>query len=455
LNELNLDPDFDIDALMQCDGSPDLLCNVKVWLPVHAAADARVQVEAPISERSSGLDPLGLVKLVNVDQQGKSTLRFEASNVFIRGSSTRAMAQKTGRTAFEIGHIGKMRTEQVRSTDAEQALIPTVIDSMQISLSEFKYGIPMSMAFSDYKGNRKVEVQDIQSLRMKLNGATTCTLELHRHWNWTNLVDGRVLASSIPTLVLVDAHQFSAAQINSLVETTEDACVLLTLAARHRIFFYGYTASTGGKLIQEWQSPLNRNRAVTEEDALGPLVNESELESFFDAASKRWCHFDSSWRDAIRLAVFSIHPVTKLSIESHFLRMFAALEGLAGICSPELFRLEPKLKALLEKHPPRIGGLWPLALAQKDIGLNWFRDEIAHGRSMKGERFAALVLATDHLQLWLEHLLLAMLGFQVGKGMRENLKHRIRPDRLKQQVQHQNEAGIEFRNKLSASQSGT
>ena len=71
LNELNLDPDFDIDAFMQCDGSPDLLCNVKVWLPVHAAADARVQVEVPISERSSGLDPLGLVKLVNVDQQGK------------------------------------------------------------------------------------------------------------------------------------------------------------------------------------------------------------------------------------------------------------------------------------------------------------------------------------------------------------------------------------------------
>ena len=44
------------------------------------------------------------------------------------------------------------------------------------------------------------------------------------------------------------------------------------------------------------------------------------------------------------------------------------------------------------------------------VSLYWLRNEIAHGRTVT-RLSGALSIATDHLQLWLEHTLLALIGF--------------------------------------------
>ena len=77
-------------------------------------------------------------------------------------------------------------------------------------------------------------------------------------------------------------------QLEDIQQLGQDACLLLTLAARHLTVMHVVVAATKERHMEEWIYPLNRRRSTTEEEATGPLIDESELEDYFSAASARW-----------------------------------------------------------------------------------------------------------------------------------------------------------------------
>lgn len=68
---------------------------------------------------------------------------------------------------------------------------------------------------------------------------------------------------------------------------------------------------------------------------------------------------------------------------------------------------------MVQTYPIQIAGLWPVCKGDGGKNLYWLRNEIAHGGSVMRFAPGALPLASHHLHLWLEHVLLALM--QYGK----------------------------------------
>jgi hypothetical protein len=104
--------------------------------------------------------------------------------------------------------------------------------------------------------------------------------------------------------------------------------------------------------------------------------------------------------------------------------MFTALDGLAKTWFPDLRRLHKKIPALMTAFPPRVGGLWPIIGPNED-GLDAIRDILAHGGHMSGPRMEALIVGIDHLQIWIEKILLAILAFPHTVSTRDWLSRHV------------------------------
>jgi hypothetical protein len=224
---------------------------------------------------------------------------------------------------------------------------------------------------------------------------------------------------------VLSLSEIGDSSIEDLTALAEDICLMLTLAARHLVVIHSIVSHWESASRTEWRNPLRRLRATTEEEACGPLVSVDELERYFNEISPRWCDLDAGRRDAIRIVIYSIHPFSERSMEAGFLAMFSALEGLANRWGKDSGYLRTKINALFQNHPIGVGGLWPLFDSSDGVGLYWIRNELAHGR-MAG-RFAdgALALAHDHLQIWLEFSLLAILGHTPKANPRDWLRNQV------------------------------
>jgi hypothetical protein len=272
-----------------------------------------------------------------------------------------------------------------------------------------KYGQPFSVPITSHLGNRKVKIFDNRILPMHTS-SRVIHLELQRHWEWRDAKFGRLIASSTPALVIRDGKKFDWDSLEEVKKIGHDACLLLTLAARHLTVMHVMVAATDRQHQEEWFNPLKRQRSTTEEEASGPLVDASELESYFSIASERWLSLTEQQKDSVRLAVYSVNPFQKSSLEGNFLRMFSALEGLAKTWFPHLRKICKKIPALLENFPTRYASSWPLTTSEGD-GLDAIRNFIAHGKVIRGEQMEALIVGSDHLQVWIERILLSILGF--------------------------------------------
>lgn len=83
----------------------------------------------------------------------------------------------------------------------------------------------------------------------------------------------------------------------------------------------------GQNLLCDIQVWLPRS-PITQEAARGPLIDEEELECYFEHATRWWSGLTEIRKDSVRLAVFAINPITDWAMESRFLSMFTALDGL-------------------------------------------------------------------------------------------------------------------------------
>lgn len=417
-------PDYELDAYLRIPERDELLCDLKIWLPRDPKTDGRIAVVAMGVDATSA-HPEGLVSLVSDPEREASGLKVDVTDVFVRRSSSNG-PRKAGGTTLTITHIGRLRVEsRIRVQTGDQSTSKK-LKYLRFWLSDLEYGRPTTTPTVDYLGNRTVNKGRTRALRMLLPAGHFCEFEMDEHWKWVQESATHVSASSSPVLSLVEVSNHADTPLELLTSMADDACALLSLAARHLVVVHTVESVSEHSSVQEWRHPLARIRSLSEEKACGPLIDCGEVEGYFLKASSFWAVLNSEKRDAIRLAIFSIHPVTDRTLEGTFLEMFSALEGIAKRWGQRNGKLQKKIEALLSSHPAHTSDLWPLfGSAEDGVGLYWIRNELAHGRSVGRFAEGAQVLANDHLHLWLEQVLLAVIGYYRGYSPRDWLTRQV------------------------------
>ncbi len=423
----DIKPAHEFDARFVIDGQYSPLCGVKVWLPIDCHEDAHIQV--------TGSEPTSF-PFVNF-ASGSSRLvseidpifgfEVEADDLHVRSVST-TPGQRIHGTRITIDHISRLRFNRRLGAGAVAEIDPNeTCTSILFRLSDLDYGGPFATPIVDYLGNRKNRVSDVKTLKMRLSN-TLVQLELNRHWVWCDGKFNRLVAGSFPVLEIKNCQALKWGQVEEIQQMGRDACLLLTLAARHLTVMHVMVVATKERLVEEWIYPLNRQRSTTEENATGPLIDRSELKDYFTAVSTRWSALTDKQKDAVRLAVFSIHPFVQSSSEGDFLQMFNALEGLTKTWFPGSWKFHKKIQELVTQFPLGIGGLWPLISPNED-GLDAIRNHLAHGSSMRGPRQEALSVGADHLRVWIERILLAILAFPYKESPTDWLSKHVQSQR--------------------------
>jgi hypothetical protein len=407
---MDQEPDYELDAYLRRPDERDILCDLKLWLPDDPNTDGRMEVVAIGVGASQDLH--NAVTFVSDEIVEGAGLKLEAREVLVRSSRSRGK-RRAGGARLTIAHVGTLRIEHAIGAPSEGKSFAGLPKSLQFVLSEIAYGRPRGGTTVDFRGNRIVHQGQSRLLAMVDSNGGSVQYGLEQCWTWKNAGETRVSASSAPVLNVVNLSELDGTSVADITDLARDACSLLTLAGRHLVVVHVVVSSWDSAEVKEWFNPLGRLRAHTEEGACGPLIAVDDLEDYFRHASVFWRVLNASKRDAIRLAIFAIHPFTERSLESGFLAMFSATEGLAIRWGKDKGSFREKVGVLLQRHQINIGGLWPLFDTDEGPGLYWIRNELAHGRRIGRFAEGALTLAHDHLQLWLEHILLAVIGYTI------------------------------------------
>lgn len=405
-------PDYEFDARLVIDGRISALCGIKLWLPIDCHEDARVQIYGSSNPPKEHL-PLIIDRTEGEDRIFSEIdpcfgFQIEACGIHVHEVKNKPDLRVLGLSVW-VDHISSLKFKRERVESSQKELTSNEACShIWFYLSELNYGTPKAVPKMDFLGNREAGLVHVKEIKVhSQNGILELALE--RHWRWSSTTLGRVMAGNFPALTIKNPELFKWNQLDQILNFGRDICLLLSLAARHLTVVHVMNSATENRSLEEWFYPLNRQRSTTEEEACGPLVDEKYLEEFFLCASEKWLDFTDAKKDAIRLAVFSVNPFVRSSTEASYLQKFTALEGMANILFPEIRKQYRKLEALAEAFPKRVLGLWPL-IDKEDDGLNIIRHRLAHGDGMQGEFGEALLVADDHLQVWVERMLLELLG---------------------------------------------
>jgi hypothetical protein len=427
-------PDYELDAYLHKGDKRGPLCDVRLWLPKQPSEDGRVEVSTPGVQADQAM-PGGLVDLIFDEQKN---FHFEARQVLVRSASSR-WGRRAGGARLTIAHIGSLK---IRNGLGLTSMCDRP-ESITFFLSATKFALPKIQYVQDYRGSRTVlDASSAPRLIVQHPAGFVCEFRFERFWNWTSDRErASVLARSAPAFSVEQVPEHPEASMTALSECAEDAALLLSLAARWRVVVHGFTASVSepSSRLETWRDPLARARADGLEEGAGRLVADGDFEAFFTAASKHFSELTQANREAIRRAIVVIHPTSERTTEGAYVAKFFAFEGLVQHFGSRSGIFAQKLQALRNKFPPQIGGLWPVIGTPNKPGLYWLRNELAHGGSLRGDASGALVLASDHLQLWIEYTLLAILGFTTS---------RHRDNWLANQVLEQQEEVENFRDLL-------
>uniref|UniRef100_UPI0013006C78 hypothetical protein n=1 Tax=Rhodoferax ferrireducens TaxID=192843 RepID=UPI0013006C78 len=271
----DIKPTHEFDARLVINGRLSPLCGVKLWLPIDCHEDARIQVTGSDPASSPHLrsfaGTIGSQRLVSeIDPVWR--FEVEADALHVRRVNTK-LGQRIHGADITIDNIGRLRFKRRLGKDVAAEANPCeTFTTISFRLSDLDYGSPHTIPIADYRGNRKVKVLQFRTLKMRLSNRLV-KLELHKHWNWYQGKFDRLVAGSFPVLEIKQSQSLRWDQLEEIQKLGQDACLLLTLAARHLTVVYVMDAATKERRLEEWIYPLNRQRSTTEEEATGPLID--------------------------------------------------------------------------------------------------------------------------------------------------------------------------------------
>lgn len=250
------------------------------------------------------------------------------------------------------------------------------------------------------------------------------------------------------------------AQINEIVNETDDFLLLLSFALGKICICTGWVASSNSKIVKYFR----RDKAIpskSEKNSFSDqLVETYELKSFLEHTYKYFINFNN--RELLRNILYPVVRENKISVETRYLILFAILEsiildykksfGYEIILDEDLFNeLKIDLKelikskllsidkdrrkfiyeklpelnrvsftsslALFQKHYKiKLDDLWPLSDSKDGASLSDIRNKIIHGEIFNYHQSQAISYAVIHLQIIVERMILSLLDWDISKS---------------------------------------
>lgn len=453
-------PDFEFDAYLHYPDRDPLLCGVRLWRPKDPSEDARLALFVPGIQDTDRVFSQGPLTLKSETWESDPTFVVTATDVHIKRLSGQLNLRKAGGITIELRHVGCMQIEQSwRRRDSKSPEITDEhIQSLSFDLSALKYAQPTGIPTSHYLGDRKAGILKTYSIEFNLPPGTLINFSIEKHYsNWEKLDEHKEITSTRPVFSVKEHLPSAVSEIDQRKSLADDLALLVSLAARHRVLVIGLNFSTPHRMVSRLLNPLARNRVPREECEVDPLIPIQSFEEFSGSAILTFLQMSDQYKSLIKNAIVALHPLVDISAESHFLAMFAALEALSKTDQSEVSsevldawasieqaltesideklssfsvearqflqrnlnqlkrgkKTEEKLTGFLNAKAVYIRDLFPLFGRQS---LTWIRNEIAHGRTLSGRNFGALLHAHDHLAILLERTVLRMLGANSEKS---------------------------------------
>lgn len=428
----NRKPDEEFDGYAWTSDGQKILCRIAIWLPWDANGNG--QMEAELFQVEWDMFETHSITSFSAHED-LTNFSFQAIDPLIRRAQYWCSLRHTGGIRLTISHVRNWLLTRRKKTSVKTY-------AFEATLSNFNYALPQEWPRTDRDGNRSVSATDNPKLSiLDDKGNISSVWQLQKHWHWSTQNSSQVSATASPVLKLM--NDSAVMDGKELEQNAQNICTLLTLAARHRIHIYRTVHAHGQVIEDNWPIPLKRPQATSEENACGPLINAAELNPFMEAASQAWSALTPEKKDAVRLAIFAIHPIMEQTMEARFMNLFSSLEGLGKRWigpkkKREIFR--DWYQRFRDQYPIEMGPiLWPVSDAET-TDLYWFRNEFAHGRTVMHLPPGVLTLAIDHLQLLIEFTLLRLLGYQRLNGSdwltTEQVKNREKNAQLIDSVNH-------------------
>ena len=246
--------------------------------------------------------------------------------------------------------------------------------------------------------------------------------------------------------------------VKNELSNVDDLLLLLSFAIRKRCVCTGYFANNGHKLERFYRRDIYIPEQKSDHDLYKYLVEPAELRNFITYAYNYFKTLPN--KDILRRAIFPICDDSNIETESYFLILFSCLESLllyfkkdktldpiinAKVFSERKGKIESALleifsdysdrislmkKKILELNRPTfesilskyvdtysidIQDVWPLVNSDKGLSLLKIRNKLIHGDSFKNYQLDSLALATAHLKIIVERMVLSQLDWPIEK----------------------------------------
>lgn len=455
-------PDHEFDAYLKRQGSPDVLCDVRVWLPRDASEDMHMSVFAPGTQDIDSVFSQVPMTLQSETYQKLPTFEVIASGVHLKQVYAPLEKRKASGITIDLLHVAELTIDSIISTHQVPSELKNdeFVSSLCFTLSDLKYATPVASVVPDYLGNRKVGIEKTYAVKCGNKGDFNGEFRLEKHYSaWRKYEQTKEFVCSRRVLVWHDSQSTKVAGVPALLKFADDIGLLLSFAARHRVLILGYHYITKYRSFQQFRSPLERNRIEREETGRDQLVPLNEFEAFMQTATTTWGNLNEEGKESVRLAIVALHPLTEPSAQRDYLAMFAALEGLSKLHKNKIVseldaawesiqsslsecidnqtfissdaqdflkknlsalkqgkKLEVRMKEFLKSMNLYLDDLWPVFGDAKLPSLYWVRNELAHGRHFSDERFGTFLKAEEHLSLVLERVVLCVLGHDPNRS---------------------------------------
>ena len=429
---------IDFDGILTTASGATLPCTCKLKLPDGTWQATEIDIGlAQVGMRQHLQTPLGLF---GTDRTGRS---IKVSDIYYH-SIYFEPSRKTGLAKMDIKLVGEVEVTHV--------VLPNPIETkLNISLSNSEYlrsAHPASVESTD-----KSRIEELFMITLPVVGKATFL----RQWRFWRNVDN-VTSKGACSFILELSDASTALSEFSSRSPFLSALVVPSIFMRQRIAVNGWEEQ--GEVIKEvirqpMEPILPKSYSIPPDDY---LVREPKLIEVIEQACRAFSRLSSEMQQTVEKMALGLVPFNKLGHEERFRTMFYGLESCrkfaSKIPSPEILQARDEVLVALKSAHEQVNGraaqrlqgfiqsvetgpkvdlriqleevlenwkvvthdLWPLFGNDMEPGLVKIRDKLSHSGS-SSVNSESLVLATYHMSLLIERVVLAILGIPLDETL--------------------------------------
>jgi len=322
---------------------------------------------------------------------------------------------------------------------------------------------PFQIIKSSYTGDVRVETIRQVSFQLEIG-----KVQFSRHYYTSKKEEqgnrGTTRYSKLVAELDVPIDPSESATIETKVlSPLNDLVLLSSFPARQRTVITGWRATNEDFLVEEFICYVDARQIQGDDRNQDLVIERLDFEEYIAVVHRCFSSMDSTSKELVRQAIYKALPDPRRPLETHFLSLFSALEGLTLIYrraammefsvknkanwkkierelrnvivnfeikdGSEINRdLLVKMLPMLKRVPFRdafesfcrdknidISDLWPVFNVDEGISLNEIRNRLSHGDYFPDSKMGPLMYASANLEIVLERVLLSTLSWPINR----------------------------------------